>query len=109
MNLQIRWTPVALQSLSEVLEYTFGEFGESQLRKLINQIYAVVRRVEVFPFLGKQETELIEATGVEYRSAVVIKEIKLLYTIVDDTIFIEFIKNTRLDDATMLAKLNESC
>ena len=107
MNLQIRWTPVALQSLSEVLEYTFEEFGESQLRKLINQIYAVVRRVEVFPFLGKQETELIEATGVEYRSVIVIKEIKLLYTIVDDTIFIEFIKNTRLDDATMLAKLNE--
>lgn len=109
MNLQIRWTPVALQSLSEVLEYTFEEFGESQLRKLINQIYAVVRRVEVFPFLGKQETELIEATRVAYRSAVVIKEIKLLYTIVDDTIFIEFIKNTRLDDATMLAKINEQC
>ncbi|MBR6444828.1 MAG: type II toxin-antitoxin system RelE/ParE family toxin [Prevotella sp.] len=107
MNLKIRWTPVALQSLSEVLEYTFEEFGERQLRKLISQIYAVVRRIEVFPRSGKQEFDLLEATGIEYRSVVVISEIKLLYTVVEDTLFIEFIKNTRLDDATMLAKLSE--
>ena len=107
MNLKIRWTPVALQSLSEVLEYTFEEFGERQLRKLISQIYTVVRRIEVFPLSGKQEFDLLEATGIEYRSVVVISEIKLLYTIVEDTLFIEFIKNTRLDDATMLAKLSE--
>ena len=36
-----------------------------------------------------------------------INEIKLLYTVVEDTLFIEFVKNTRLDDATMLAKLSE--
>ncbi|MBR5634544.1 MAG: type II toxin-antitoxin system RelE/ParE family toxin, partial [Prevotella sp.] len=107
MNLKIRWTPVALQSLSEVLEYTFEEFGERQLRKLISQIYAVVRRIEAFPLSGKQEFDLLEATGIEYRSVVVISEIKLLYTVVEDMLFVEFIKNTRLDDATMLAKLNE--
>ena len=34
MNLNIEWTPVALQSLDEVYEYTFEEFGKAQVRKL---------------------------------------------------------------------------
>ena len=34
MNLNIEWTPVALQSLDEVFEYTFEEFGKAQVRKL---------------------------------------------------------------------------
>lgn len=37
MNLNIEWTPVALQSLDEVYEYTFEEFGKAQVRKLTNK------------------------------------------------------------------------
>ena len=47
------------------------------------------------------------ATGIEYRSMVVISELVLLYTIYEDTVYIEFVKDARLDDATMLAKLSE--
>ena len=54
MNLQIQWTPTALQSLSEVLEYTFCQFGERQLHKLARQIHASARRVSIFPLLGKR-------------------------------------------------------
>jgi len=57
--------------------------------------------------LGKREADLVEATGIEYRSILVISEIKLLYTVSDDSIFIEFIKNARMDDSTMLEKLNQ--
>jgi plasmid stabilization system protein ParE len=108
MNLQLQWTPIALQSLSEVLSYTYEEFGERQLRKLISQIHTVARRLATFPLLGKREEELTEATGIEYRSAIVISEIKLLYTISEDSLFIEFVKNVRMDDATMLAKLSQT-
>ena len=38
MSLQIQWTHTALQSLSEVLEYTYSSFGERQLHKLTRQI-----------------------------------------------------------------------
>ena len=107
MNLQILWTSIALQSLSEVFEYTFSEFGEHQLRKLTSQIYHTTHRIAAFPKLGRFEDEISEAMGVEYRSIQVINEIFLLYTISDETIFIEFVKNTRMDDATMLAKLSE--
>ena len=105
MNLQVLWTPIALQSLSEVFEYTHKEFGERQLHKLASQIYAVCGRLAIFPLSGKRESELAKATGIEYRSIIVIKELKLLYTICDNTLFIEFVKNTRMDDTTMLERL----
>ena len=107
MNLQIRWTSVALQSLTEVLEYTYSNFGKVQLLRLKNQINCAVNRVATFPNSGKIEQEIFDVTGIEYRSIVVIREIKLLYTVSDDFLFVEFVKNTRIDDYTMLAKINE--
>lgn len=107
MNSHLRWTPIALQSLSEVLDYTFEEFGERQLHKLTSQISDAALRIATFPRSGKYEADLSVDTGIEYRSMLVISEIKLLYTISDDTVFIEYVKNTRQDDATILAKLNE--
>ena len=107
MNLHIQWTPIALLSLSEVFEYTYEEFGERQLHTLKTQISSTARRIATFPGLGKQEVGLVEATGIEYRSMLVISEIKLLYTVSEDTLFIEFVKNARMDDSTMLEKLNQ--
>lgn len=105
MSLHILWTPIALQSLSDVFEYTYNEFGERQLRRLTSQIYAATRRIAAYPQLGKRETELTAATGIEYRSTVVISEIKLLYTISQDTLYVEFVKNARMNESTMLERL----
>ena len=107
MSLRIKWTPVALQSLSEVLDYTFEEFGERQLQKLTKLIYSTTYRLAAFPLSGKFEPEITDSTGIEYRSMAVISEIKILYTTDDDTLYVEFVKNVRLDDATMLARFNE--
>ena len=104
MNLNIEWTPVALQSLDEVYEYTFEEFGKAQVRKLTKQIYS--RRMAAFPMAGTIDEDCTEEFGVEYRRIVVISEISLLYTIVDDTIFIEYVRNARLDDATVWDRLS---
>ena len=41
----------------------------------------------------------------EYRGAVVIKEVKAIYSIIPDGIRIEYIKNTCLDEATLLDAL----
>ena len=106
MNLHILWTPIALQSLSEVFEYTFEEFGERQLRKLTSQIYAAIRRISAYPQLGKFEDEISDDTGIEFRSTIVISEIKLYYTVSGDTLYVEYVKNARMDDTTMLTKLS---
>ena len=95
-----------MQSLSEVFDYTYEEFGERQVRKLINQISKTTSRIAVFPHIGKVEELYTEEFGVEYRSIVVISEISLIYTILDDTIYIEYVKNARQDDETVWDKLS---
>ena len=106
MNLRIEWTPVALQSLSDVFEYTFEEFGERQVRRLTSQIYRATRRIATFPMSGAIDEACTEEFGVEYRHVVVISEISLLYTVVNDTLYIEYVRNARMDDSTVWDRLN---
>ena len=108
MNLQVKWTLVALQSLSDVLDYTFGQFGERQLRKLTKRINSSVFGIMLFPKIGKPESYVANLTGVDFRSVVVLKKIKLYYTLSNDILFVEFIKNTNMDDGTMINILNQS-
>lgn len=107
MNLQVRWTLVALQSLSDVLDYTFEQFGDRQLRKLTKRINSSVLRILFFPKMGKPEPYVSELTGVEFRSVVVVKKIKLYYTQSKEILFVEFIKNTNMDDSTMIRILQQ--
>ena len=106
MSLRIEWTPVALQSLSDVFEYTFEEFGERQVRRLTSQIYKVTNRISQFPLTGTLDEACTDEFGVEYRRVVVISEISLIYTVVDDTLFIEYVRNARLDDSTVWDRLS---
>ena len=108
MNLQVKWTLVALQSLSEVLDYTFEQFGERQLRKLTKRINSSVIRILFFPKLGKPEPYVSDLIGVDFRSVVVVKKIKLYYTQSNEILFVEYIKNTNMDDSTMINKLKLS-
>lgn len=101
MNLPIKWTPLALQSLSDVFEYTFNIFGGSQLLKLRGQISDATRLLSLFPLAGKKEIELSEKLKTDYRSIVVIKEIKLIYTTTSDGVFIEYVMNTRQSETTI--------
>ena len=106
MSLRIEWTRIALQSLSDVFDYTFEVFGEQQLEKMRTQIHETARIIATFPQAGKTEALLTEALGSEYRSMVVIKEIKLIYTITADAVFIEYVKNNRQDDSTIITRMN---
>ena len=101
MNLPIKWTPLALQSLSDVFEYTCDIFGEQQLHKLRGKVSDATRLLSLFPLAGKKEIELSEDLKTDYRSIVVIKEIKLIYTVTYDEVFIEYVMNTRQSEATV--------
>ena len=105
MNLPILWTPIAQQSLSDVLEYTYSEFGERQLRKMTRLIMQTAQRLSSFPKLGRLE-HYSTINQREYRSIAVIKQIALIYCIVDNCISIEFVKNSRMDEQTILERLN---
>ena len=104
MNSHIEWTATAQQSLEAVFEYTYSEFGERQLRKLHRQILSTVRRIAAFPLIGPVES-FSRLLDKEYRGILVIKEVKIIYSIIPEGIRVEYIKNSRLDEATLLDAL----
>ncbi len=104
MNLEIRWSAPALQSLAEVLQYTIEEHGEGQYNKLRRQVMEAVRNIAKSPFSAVIEP-ISEKVGFELRGYKVIPRIKIIYSIVEGTVYIEYIKNTWLSEETMLKRM----
>jgi len=104
MNLETRWSAPALQSLAEVLQYTLEEHGEGQYNKLRRQVMGAVRRIAQSPFSAVVEP-ISEKVGFELRGYKVIPRIKIIYSIIDNTVYIEYIKNTWLSEKTMLERM----
>jgi plasmid stabilization system protein ParE len=104
MNLETRWSAPALQSLAEVLQYTLEEHGEGQYNKLRRQVMDAVRRIAQSPFSAVVEP-ISEKVGFELRGYKVIPRIKIIYSIIDNTVYIEYIKNTWLSEKTMLERM----
>ena len=89
MSLEIRWSEPALLSLAEVLEYTLEEHGERQYDKLRKQVMDAVRKISASPYLAPIEP-YSDKVGVELRGYIVISRIKIIYSIVDNIIYIEY-------------------
>ena len=104
MNLETRWSALALQSHAEVLQYTLDEHGEGQYNKLRRQVMDAVRRIAQSPFSAVVEP-ISEKVGFELRGYKVIPRIKIIYSIIDNTVYIEYIKNTWLSEKTMLERM----
>ena len=93
-----------MQSLAEVLQYTLDEHGEGQYNKLRRQVMDAVRRIAQSPFSAVVEP-ISEKVGFELRGYKVIPRIKIIYSIIDNTVYIEYIKNTWLSEKTMLERM----
>ena len=104
MSLETRWSGPALLSLAEVLEYTLEEHGERQYEKMRRQVMDAVRKIACSPYTAAVEP-VSEKVGFELRGYKVIPRIKVIYSIVDDVVYIEYIKNTWLSEETMLDRM----
>lgn len=104
MSLEIRWSEPALLSLAEVLQYTLEEHGERQYTKMRRQVMDAVRKIAQSPYSAAVEP-ISEKVGFELRGYKVISKIKIIFSIVDDTVYIEYVKNTWLSEETMLKRM----
>ncbi len=104
MSLETRWSEPALLSLAEVLEYTLEEHGERQNDKMRKQVSDAVRSIAQSPYAAAIDP-ISEKVGFELRGYKVIPRIKIFYSIVDDIIYIEYVKNTWLSEETMLKRM----
>ena len=107
MSLETRWSEPALLSLAEVLQYTLEEHGEGQYNKLRRLVMDAVRSIGKSPFSAAVEP-ISEEVGFELRGFKVIPRIKIIYSIIDDIVYIEYIKNTWLSDETMIERMGYS-
>ena len=104
MSLETRWSEPALLSLAEVLQYTLEEHGEGQYNKMRRQVMDAVRKIAQSP-LSAAVDPISEKVGFELRSYKVIPRIKIIYSVVDDVVYIEYIKNTWLSEETILRRM----
>ena len=107
MSLEIRWSELALLSLAEVLDYTLDTHGERQYNKLRKQVIEAVRQISLSPYIAAVEPYSAKV-GVELRGYVMIPRIKIIYSIADNILYIEYIKNTWLSERTMLKRMGYS-
>ena len=91
-------------SLSEVLEYTMWRHGERQARKMRKQVMDAIRQISLSPYMAAVEP-YSEKVGVELRGYLVIPRIKVIYSIVDNIVYIEYVKNTYMSEHTMLSRM----
>ena len=104
MSLETRWSEQALLSLAEVLQYTLEEHGERQYRKMRRQVMDAVKQIALSPYSAAVEP-VSEKVGFDLRGYKVIPRIKIIYSIIDDTVYIEYVKNTWLSEETMLKRM----
>ena len=104
MSLETKWSEPALLSLAEVLQYTLEEHGERQYFKIRRQVMDAVRKIARSPYSAAIEP-ISDKVGFELRGYKVISRIKIIYSIVDNVIYIEYIKNTWLSEETMLQRM----
>ena len=90
----IRWSYKAQKQQDAVADYIFGEFGESALLKFYQKIDKEEEELIEFPELGKIEPLLAHRKKV-YRSIVLTKKNKLVYTIDKDCICVHALWDTR--------------
>ena len=90
----IRWSHKAQRQQNQVAEYIYDKFGEKALRDFYNKLDKIETELLAFPNLGKAEPLLAHKSRV-FRSIVITKKNKLIYSIESDYIRVSAIWDTR--------------
>ncbi len=100
----IRWSYKAQKQQDAVADYIFEEFGALALRKFYQKIDKVEAELVESPELGKVEPLLVHRKKV-YRSIVLTKKNKLVYSIDKDCICVHALWDTRREPKAQASRL----
>lgn len=100
----IRWSHKAQKQQDTVADYIFKEFGVRALREFYQKIEKVETDLIEFPEIGKIEPLLKHRKKV-YRSIVITKKNKLVYTVDKDYICVHTLWDTRREPKSQAGKL----
>jgi plasmid stabilization system protein ParE len=100
----IRWSYRAQKQQDAVADYIFKEFGTLALREFYQKIDKVETDLVEFPEIGKLEPLLAHRKKL-YRSIMLTKMNKLIYTINNDYIYVHAVWDTRREPKSQASKL----
>ena len=100
----IRWSYKAQKQQDAVADYIFKEFGEHVLREFYQKIDDIEEKLVEFPEMGKIEP-LLAHRKKTYRSIVLTKKNKLVYSIDKDIICVHALWDTRREPKAQANKL----
>lgn len=90
----ITWLQPALDSLSDVVDYSIEYFGTRQATNIVDDIYAAVEKLNVFPLMCPVIPEISNEATI-YRRLKINKLLSVIYRVQDDTIYIMFVWDNR--------------
>lgn len=101
----VRWSRKAQTQQNQVAEYIYHEFGEKALRNFYSKLDKIETELLSFPDLGKVEPLLAKRPRL-FRSVVITKKNKLVYSVEADCIRISAIWDTRREPKKQAKKTN---
>ena len=102
--MMVRWSYKAQKQQDAIANYIYKEFGSIALREFYQKIDDVESELLTCPEMGKLEPLLKHRTRA-YRSIVLNKRSKLIYTIEKDYIYISALWDTRREPKAQASKL----
>ncbi len=90
----IKWSYRAQQQQDNTADYIFREFGSKAVVEFYNKLDKIESDLLSFPELGKEEP-LLKNRSLKYRSIVVARKNKLIYSIHSDHIRVHALWDTR--------------
>ena len=100
----IRWSYKAQKQQDAVAEYIFKEFGALSVREFYQKIDKIENELVEFPEMGKLEP-LLAHRKKKYRSIVVTKKNKLIYTVDKDCICVHALWNTKREPKAQASRV----
>jgi len=102
--MQIEYIPLFKQALNKILSCGDDYYSQQQLKVIFTKIKQITNLVSDNPQLGGKEA-LLYKVNEEYRSIVITKQIKLIYIIINDTIYFTDIWDVRQSPKTLTNRI----
>lgn len=102
--MQVKYIPLFRQAFNKMLSCGDNFYSQQQLKDIVNKIRQLCCIVAENPHIGSKEP-LLSNVNSDYRSIVATKQIKLIYIIVNDTIYFTDIWDIRQSPTKLVNRI----
>ena len=99
--MKLKWNPSAIEDQRAIVAYCKKQFGIIVSIEVREKIRHSAKLLKSHPQLGRVEPLLVGCTSLEYRSLVVDKVTKIIYTVHQEYVYIHLLWDVRQDEESL--------